>query len=107
MTVPVLSSNDSQQFGLIYDSLKPRNGLFDEYHAIQIADLKLSKLDWRESVVIAGRMASKFEAPEMRSDEERTPKMNVLSFALILFEIVVGCQHLERQILQKSFGSGR
>jgi serine/threonine protein kinase len=41
-------------------------------------------------------VASEFEAPEMRSGEERTAKIDVFSFALILFEIVVGLPALEK-----------
>jgi hypothetical protein len=43
----------------------------------------------RESAATARGVASEFVAPEMWSGEERTAKIDVFSFALILFEIVV------------------
>jgi serine/threonine protein kinase len=70
--------------------LKLSNVLFNEYHRIQILDFGRSRLDLRESTATARGVVSEFAAPEMRSGEERTAKIDVFSFVLILFEIVVG-----------------
>jgi serine/threonine protein kinase len=83
-------------FGLIHGGMKPSNVLFDESHRIRIADFGRSRLDLRESAATARGAASEFAAPEMLSDEERTAKTDVFSFALILFEIVVGLPALGR-----------
>jgi serine/threonine protein kinase len=77
-------------FGLIHGGLKPRNVLFDESHQIRIADFGRSQFDPRGSAATACGVGSEFAAPEMMSSEERTAKIDVFSFALILFEIVVG-----------------
>jgi serine/threonine-protein kinase len=77
-------------FGLIHGGLKPSNVLFDESHRIQIADFRRNPLDPRESAATARGVGSGFAAPEMLPGEELTAKIDVFSFVLILFEIVIG-----------------
>jgi serine/threonine-protein kinase len=91
-------------FRLIHGGLKPSNVLFDEYHRIQIADFGRSRLDARESAATAHAIESEFEALEARSAEERTAKVDVLSFALILFEIVVGLPALGKTSTSEELG---
>jgi serine/threonine protein kinase len=86
----VLGMKFLHSFGLIHGCLKPSNVLFDEDHRVQIADFRQSPLDLRESAATARGVGPEFAAPEMLSGEERTAKIDVFSFALILFEIVVG-----------------
>jgi serine/threonine protein kinase len=89
---------------MIYGGLKPSNVLFDEYHRIQIADIGRSRRDPRESAAAARGVASEFEPPEIRSGEERTAKIDVFSFALILFEIVVGLPALGKTSTSEGLG---
>jgi serine/threonine protein kinase len=89
---------------LIHGRLKPSNVLFDEYHRIQIADFGQSRLDSRESAATARGVVSGFAAPEMLPGEERTAKIDVFSFALILFEIVVGLPALGRTSPSEELG---
>jgi serine/threonine protein kinase len=91
-------------FGLIHGGLKPSNVLFDEYHRIQIADLGRNGLDLRKSAATARGVASEFEAPEMLSGEERTAKIDVFSFVLILFETVVGLPSIGGRSTSKQLG---
>jgi serine/threonine-protein kinase len=91
-------------FGLIHGRLTPGNVLFDEYHRIQIADVGRSRFDQRESAATARGVASEFAAPEMRSGEKRTAKIDAFTFALILFEIVVGLPALGRTSASEELG---
>jgi hypothetical protein len=92
----VLGMKFLHSFGLIHGGLKPSNVLFDEHHRIQIADFGQSPLDPRESAGTARGVASELAAREMLSSEERTAKIGVFSFALILFEIMVDLPALGR-----------
>jgi serine/threonine protein kinase len=85
----VLGTKFLHSFGIMHGSLKPGNVLFDESHRIQIADFGRSRLDPGQSAAIARGAASECAAAEMLSGEERTAKIDIFSFALILFEIVV------------------
>jgi serine/threonine protein kinase len=76
-------------FGLIHGCLKPNNVLSNESYRIQFTDCRRTRFDPRESAAIECGIASEFAAPEPRSSEESTAKIDVLSFALILFEIVI------------------
>jgi serine/threonine protein kinase len=100
----VLGMEFLHSLALIHGGLKPSNVLFDEYHRIRIADFGRSRLDLRESAATARGVASEFEAPEMRSGEECTAKIDVFSFALILFEIVVGFPALRRTGASEGLG---
>jgi serine/threonine protein kinase len=86
----VLGMKFLHSFGLIHGRLTPNNVLFDECHRIQIADFGQSRIDPRESAATARGVASEFAAPEMLSGEKPTAKMDVFSFALILFEVLIG-----------------
>jgi serine/threonine protein kinase len=92
----VLGMKFLHSFGLIHGGLSPSNVLFDESHRIQIADFGRSRFDPRGSAATARGVASEFAALEMMYSEERTAKIDVFSFALILFEIVVGLPALGR-----------
>jgi serine/threonine protein kinase len=86
----VLGMKFLHSFGLMHGGLKPSNVLFDEYHRIQIADFGRNRLDLCESAATERGFESEFETREIRSSEERTAKIDVFSFRLIMFEIVVG-----------------
>jgi hypothetical protein len=49
-------------------------------------------------------VSSEFDAPEVRSGEECTAKIDVFSFALILFEIMVSLPALGRTSTSKGLG---
>jgi serine/threonine protein kinase len=83
-------------FELIHGGLKPSNILFDEYHRVRIADFGRNRLDPRENASISHRVESVFMVLEMQSGEERTLKIDIFSFVLILFKIVVGLLALGR-----------
>jgi serine/threonine protein kinase len=100
----VLGMKFLHSFGLIHGRLTPGKVLFDEYHRNQIADVGRSRFDQRESAATARGVASEFAAPEMRSGEKRTAKIDVFSFALILFEIVVGWPSVERTSASEELG---
>jgi serine/threonine protein kinase len=91
-------------FGLIHGGLKPSNVLFDEYHRIQIADFGRSRLDPHESAVTERGVGSECEGSEMLSGEERTVKIDIFSFALILFEILVGFPALGKTSTSEELG---
>jgi hypothetical protein len=76
--------------------------LFDQSHRIRIADFGQSPFDLRESAVTGRGVEYESEAPAMRSGEERTAKIDVLAFALILFEIVVSLPVLETTSLSEA-----
>jgi serine/threonine protein kinase len=86
----VLGMKFLHRVGLIHGGLKPSNILFDESHRTQIADFGRSRFHPRESAAIVRGVGPEFAAPEVRSGEECTAKIDLFSFALILFEIVVG-----------------
>jgi serine/threonine protein kinase len=100
----VLGMKFLHSFGLIHGSLKPSNVLFDESHRVQIADFGRNPHDPRQSAATARGVGSEFAAPEMRSGEKHTAKIDVFSFALILFEIVVGFPALERTSTSEELG---
>jgi serine/threonine protein kinase len=100
----VLGMKFLHSFGLIHGGLKPNNVLFDEYHQIKIADFGRNRLDLRKSAASVRGVASEFEAPEMLSGEERTAKIDIFSFALILFKIVVGLSALGETSTSEQLG---
>jgi serine/threonine protein kinase len=91
-------------FGSFHGCLKPSNILFNEHHRIRITDFGRSRLDSPQSAATAFRVESEFAATEMRSGQERTAKIDVFSFALILFEIVVGLPALGRTSTSEKLG---
>jgi serine/threonine protein kinase len=93
----VLGMKFLHSFGLIHGGLKSSNVLFDEYHRTQIADFGRSRLDASQSAATERGVGSEFETHEMLSGEECPAKIDVFSFALILFEIVVGLPALGRR----------
>jgi serine/threonine protein kinase len=90
---------------LIHGGLTPSNILFDEYHGIQIADFGPSRFDPPETAATAQGVESEFEAAEMRSGEDRTVKIDVFSFALTLFEILVGLRAPGRASASRELGN--
>jgi serine/threonine protein kinase len=100
----VLGMKFLQSFGLIHGGLKPSNVLFDENHGIQIADFGRSRLDLCEIAATGRGVGSEFEARQVRSGEERTAKIDIFSFVLILLEIVVGLRGLGKTSISEELG---
>jgi serine/threonine protein kinase len=92
----VLGLRFVHSFGLVCMNLKPSNILFDDSHRIQIVDIVPNQTalycreNFGESTRKAGRVPSKFVAPEILAGHKLTQKADVYSFALILFSIAVG-----------------
>jgi hypothetical protein len=92
----VLETKFLQSFGLIHGRVKLSNVLLYKCRYFQIADFRLNQLDSSESAAFVRGVVSEFTTHGMLSDQERTSKIDVSSFALILFEIVVGLPALGR-----------
>jgi serine/threonine protein kinase len=73
----------------MHRDLKPSNILLDEEHLVRICDFGLSKLEALELTLTKEVGTSLYMASEM-SEDEYTNKIDVFSFAMILYELVVG-----------------
>jgi serine/threonine protein kinase len=86
----VLGMRFAHSLGCVHGSLKPSNILFDNDQNVQIVDFCSNRL--RGSVSNEGEVSGRGEADdeEEARDEWEALKTDVLSFSLILFEILVG-----------------
>jgi serine/threonine protein kinase len=74
--------------GLIHQDLKPENILFDDHHRIRIADFGSSRI-FEANVTMTDVGTPLYMAPEVPTCHY-TNKVDVYSFGMILYEIVVG-----------------
>jgi serine/threonine protein kinase len=75
--------------GIIHRDLKPSNILFDQYHEVKIGDVGSSRF-YDTDVTLTGLMGTPlYMAPEM-GGRNYDFKVDVYSFGIIVYEIVVG-----------------
>jgi serine/threonine protein kinase len=82
----------------MHRDLKPSNILLDEKHRARIGDIGLRKLVELELAHTKDFGTPLYMAPEM-AEAEDTNKVDVFSFAMILYEIVVGKKALRDAML--------
>jgi serine/threonine protein kinase len=76
--------------GVTHGDLKPSNILLDKYHMPQIGDLGSGRLAALEMTVTQRIGPQLYRAPEMDNVHDNTAAMDVYSFALIAYELLVG-----------------
>jgi hypothetical protein len=80
----------THECGIIHRDLKPSNILLDEKHRPRICDFGSSR-DQSLSRTVTGMVGTPlYMAPELYDDVDYDGKVDVFSFSLILYEIVVG-----------------
>jgi serine/threonine protein kinase len=73
----------------MHGDLKPSNILLDRHHRPRLADIGSSRWEANQST-LAGGAGIAYTAPELSGSEGYTNKIDVYSFALILYEILFG-----------------
>jgi serine/threonine protein kinase len=76
--------------GIIHRDLKPTNILLDHYHHPKLSDFASSRDQSLEMTMTLRSGTVGYMAPEMYNDYGYTELVDVYSFALILYEILVG-----------------
>lgn len=80
---------------IVHRDLKPRNLIIDEAHELKVGDFGLSKLlkvkNLHETYKLTGETGSyRYMAPEVFLHQEYNTKVDVFSFAMILYEMFEG-----------------
>jgi serine/threonine protein kinase len=75
---------------LIHRNLKPENILIDEEGQPLIGDFGQSRLADLNVTQTKGVGAAHYTAPEMHESDDYTTAVNVFSFAMIIYEVIVG-----------------
>jgi serine/threonine protein kinase len=76
--------------GILHRDLKPSNILINELGRAMIGDFGSSRLDSDDATWTIEAGTPHYAAPEQYKEEPRTNKVDIFSFGLILYEIVVG-----------------
>jgi serine/threonine protein kinase len=103
----VLGMNFLHSFKLIHGGLKSSNILFDEYHRIRIANFGKIDLIHVKVLLFVPELGLSLWHVKMQSSEEYTLKIDIFSFVLILFEIVVSLPALRKTRPSKILRSRR
>jgi serine/threonine protein kinase len=86
----------THESGIIHRELKPDNILMDENHRPRICDFGSSH-DQSLNTTMTGKIEnSLYMAPELYEDVDYDGKVDVYSFALILYEILADCPVFSR-----------
>jgi serine/threonine protein kinase len=88
----VLGMIEMHKRKMVHRDLKPSNILLDENHRPRVCDLGSSCVENMERTQTGGDQIGtlKYMAPELWEDVPYTEKVDIFSFALILYEMVVG-----------------
>jgi serine/threonine protein kinase len=76
--------------GVLHRDLKPENVLLDDRCYAQIGDLGSSRLGDLNLTLTRGVGDPYYKAPEMYEDDDYTSAIDVYSFAIMLYEMLVG-----------------
>jgi serine/threonine protein kinase len=87
----VLGMRFVHSHGIMHRDLEPSNILISDLGHALISDFGTSRSEWDDATLTCETGTVNYAAPEMYCDEEYTSKVDVFSFGLILYEILVGC----------------
>jgi serine/threonine protein kinase len=80
----------SPKIPILHRDLKPSNILINEFGHSMISDFGSSRLESDDATLTSGAGTPHYAAPEQFRDDPYTNKVDVFSFGLILYEILVG-----------------
>eukprot|EP01119_Soliformovum_irregulare_P013598 TRINITY_DN3635_c0_g1_i3.p1 TRINITY_DN3635_c0_g1~~TRINITY_DN3635_c0_g1_i3.p1 ORF type:complete len:347 (-),score=131.30 TRINITY_DN3635_c0_g1_i3:709-1650(-) len=85
LALQFLHGRDDQ---ILHLDLKPANLLHDEQDCIKIADMGISELLKRGSEARSKYGTAGYSAPEQAYEQKETPKSDVFSFGVVMYEII-------------------